>query len=233
MEIARLTTSICRVFNTYTGREPKEMERIRINFFDMHPDVGRPLSFMISQTKWPVVRSEGWFVFALIARYPEGAKCISDLMHDVAVFAPLVELMTGKTLVEYKPVSSSASPEATPSPVSSRPTSASSPPFNFELSTPESLQPHAQAAEMVRLDRENAMVLVSELLKNRGSEMAVMRRSLFEDLLKGGGEILMSYEEARPKWDTNRSIPVPGNRRPKANLNVQEVAGQSFQEWAA
>jgi hypothetical protein len=230
MEIARLLTSICRVFNTYTGREPQEMERIRIKFFSMHPDVGRPLSFMVSQSKWPVVRSEGWFVFALIARHPEGAKCISDLMHDVAVFAPLVELMTGKRLVEYKPVSSSSS-EASPSTVSSTsPSVVASPPFSFEPHTPESLQPHAQAAEMARLDRENAMVLVSELLKNRGSEMAVMRRSLFEDLLRGGGEILMSYQEAKPTWGTQ---PVPGERRHRANLKIEEVAGQSFMEFSS
>jgi hypothetical protein len=52
--------------------------------------------------------------------------------------------------------------------------------------------PVGQAAEMARIDRENALVLITELLKNRGDEMAVMRKSLLEDLLKGGGEMVLS-----------------------------------------
>ncbi|KAF4629001.1 hypothetical protein G7Y89_g9148 [Cudoniella acicularis] len=212
MEISRLITAVCRVCNSYTGREPKEMERIRIKFFTMHPDVGRPLGFMVSQTKWPVVRSEGWFVLALMARYPEGAQCISDLMADVVVFQPLVELLTGKDLIEAK------------SPTPSTSASPGSPELTFEGQTPESVQPHAQAAEMARIDRENALVLVSELLKNRGSEMAVMRRTLFEDLLKGGGDLVLSYREAKPNWGQK---PVPIESRRRTGLNVQEVAAES------
>ena len=105
MEISRLITAACRVVNTYKERTPEQMERIRKKFFKMHPDIGRPLGFMVSQTKWPVVRSEGWFVFALMARYPEGAQCISDLMQEIEVFQSLVELLTGKTFLDNKPIS--------------------------------------------------------------------------------------------------------------------------------
>jgi len=225
MEISRLITSVCRVCTSYAGRSPEEMERIRKKFFRMHPDVGRPLSFMVSQEKWPVVRSEGWFVFALMARFPEGAQCISDLMHDVAVFQPLVEILTGKRIVDYQPAS--ASPGSESSPAITSPASASGPSYYFEGRTPESVQPHAQAAEMARIDRENALVLVSELLKNRGSEMAVMRRALFEDLLKGGTEIMMSYKEAKPLYGEK-----PNENRPRAGLRFQEVVAESVVEFS-
>jgi len=229
MEISRLITSVCRVFTSYTGRSPEDMERIRIKFFKMHPDVGRPLSFMVSQDKWPVVRSEGWFVFALMARFPEGAQCISDLMHDVAVFQPLVEMLTGKKIIDYPyPPPSSSPASSTPTTITSPSGSGSgsSSTFNFEGRSPESVQPHAQAAEMARIDRENALVLVSELLKNRGKDMAVMRRTLFEDLLKGGTEIMLSHKEASPM----QGKVLPRENRARAGLNLQETAAESVIE---
>jgi hypothetical protein len=220
MEISRLITAVCRVFNTFTGYTEERMERVRKKFFAMHPDVGRPLSFMVSQEKWPVVRSEGWFVFALMARYPEGAQCISDLMQDVAVFQPLVYLLTGKNLVDYQPncPASSALSSAEISPESSISNT-------LDGLAPESVKPDAQAAEMARVDRENALVLVNQLLKNRGSEMAVMRRTLFEDLLKGGAEVHMSYKDAT--WG---HTPVPRERRARGGANIHEAVEQSVYE---
>jgi hypothetical protein len=230
MEISRLITAVCRVFNTYQGRTPEDMERIRKKFFDMHPDVGRPLGFMVSQTKWPLVRSEGWFVFALMARYPEGAQCISDLMQDITVFQPLVEMLTGKALIDYKPVSSPSSEMSEMSPGSGSGAGVATA-MSWESQTPESAtiqSPGAgQEAEMARIDKENALVLISELLKNRGTEMAVMRRTLFEDLLKGGSEILMTYKEAAPGGVGGS---VPREKRQRAGLNIQQIAEQSSYE---
>ncbi len=229
MEIARLIASVTRVFTTYTGRTPEQMTKIRIKFFRLHPDVGRPLSFMVSQTKWPVVRSEGWFVFAIMARFPEGAQCISDLMHDVSVFQPLVQILTGKDIIEFKSPASS-SPVTTPSDSSGPSPTYSGPNTGYEAKTPESVQPNAQAAEMERIDRENALVLVSELLKNRGKDMAVMRRALFEDLLKGGGELVLSYKELSPTWGGR---PVPKDQRHSASKNLQQVIEESSGELYA
>ncbi|KAK0122658.1 hypothetical protein ONS96_009696 [Cadophora gregata f. sp. sojae] len=231
MEIARLVTSICRVFNTGEGRSTEESEtkRIQSTIFTLHPDIGRPLSFMVSQTKWPVVKSEGWFVFALMAQTEEGAQCISDMLQDVSVFRPLVEMLTGKALVDYEP--SSSSPGSLSSPHSTLPTSSSPPiPLIQYESQPESPQPHAQAAEMARLDRENATVMVSELLKNRGSKMAVLRRTMLEDLLKGGTELVMSYREASPNWRSPNTVPTALESRHRAGLNLQEAAEQSMRE---
>lgn len=221
MEISRLITAVCRVFTAYKGRPASELNDTRRRFLLRHPDIGRPLSFMVSQTKWPIVRSEGWFVLALMARYPDSAQCISDLMQDVAVFQPLVEMLTGKPLLEYKPTST------TNTSLSTLQNGSSALSIEPQTSEPEPVQPHAQAAEMARIDRENALVLVSELLKNRGDEMAVMRRTLFEDLLKGGGELVMSYREAKEENGPGKWKESDGTG---AGRNLQEVATESISE---
>jgi len=184
MEIARLLTAICRMF-TSPSQNVDDVERRRKQFFDYHPDVGRPLSFMVSQKKWPIVRSEGWFAMALMARTPEGAIVISDILHDVQVFQPLVELLTGQSFVKE--------PSATPVdlPVDDR--------TRLEGITPEGSLTGTKEAEMARIDRENALVLVSEVLRHRGPEMAAIRRSAFEDLLKGGGVIHLSYQQVKER----------------------------------
>ena len=172
-------------------------------------------------------------MFALMARFPEGAQCISDLMQDVAVFQPLVEMLTGKKIGDIQSQSgpSSLSPGSDTSTAIASPASgtASSSTFDFEGRSPESVQPHAQAAEMARIDRENALVLISELLKNRGKDMAVMRRTLFEDLLKGGTEIMMTYKEAKPLQGEKL---LPKEKRVRAGLNLQEVAADSLLEFS-
>jgi len=220
MEIARLITAICRTYNSRTGPSTEAYEGTRRRFFKLHPDIGVPLGFMVSQTKWPVVRSEGWFVFALMARFPEGAQCISDMMQDVQVFQPLVELLTGKNLIEYKP---GASPDASQGSEISFPDSNDC--ASLEGKSPESAKEIAPGVDMTRIDRENAVVLVSELLKNRGSEMALMRKTLFEDLLKGGGDMILSYRENMAK-----GAPVPKDKRARSGYDVQDISVQSFNE---
>jgi hypothetical protein len=228
MEISRLITAVCREYNALKGRAEEYNERIRKTFFLMHPDIGRPLGFMVSQDKWPVVRSEGWFVYALMARYPEGAQCISDLMQDVSVFEPLVVLLTGKNLVDYNPAlltSSTTSPSDTPSTVPALSPSNSLP---LNLGTPESVKANTRAAELARIDRQNALVLVSELLKNRGSEMAIMRKSMFEDLLKGGANALLASQEDESKRDEkSQHPPAP----PSDGLGLQELASYSVHDF--
>ncbi|KAI9640853.1 hypothetical protein NHQ30_010694 [Ciborinia camelliae] len=233
MEISRLITAVCRVFTACKTRPAEELNETRRKFLLRHPDIGRPLSFMVSQTKWPIVRSEGWFVFALMARYPDSAQCISDMMQDVTVFQPLVEMLTGKPLLlEDKP---SAAPPSSSSSSSAAPPDTAGPLLDIEPRTPdpEPVKPHAQAAEMARIDRENALVLVSELLKNRGDEMAVMRRTLFEDLIKGGGELIVSSRVGRDSvggsGGSGGGDGGSGSGR-TPGLDLQEVAMESINE---
>jgi len=81
---------------------------------------------------------------------------------------------------------------------------------------------------MARLDRENALVLVSELLKNGGEGMAVMRRTMFEDLLRGGANLMISYKEA-----TNMLTESRREQRLRLGLGVQDVSVQAYGEFAS
>jgi hypothetical protein len=218
MEIARLFTAIVRVFYS-TAMKDEDIERRRKQFFEYHPDVGRPISFMVSQKKWPVVRSEGWFVMALMARSVEGAICISDILHDIQVFQPLVELLTGKSMADSSPAGSPLNPG------SDEPGSIGS--LEGPNGTPGSQPSNTKQADMARIDRENAMILVSELLKQRGSEMATIRRTVFEDLLKGGGMMHLTYQEV---LDQEKSQEEKAPRPPKLRLNMYEATEESVKE---
>lgn len=231
MEISRLITAVCREFNVLKGRTEEYNAKTRKTFLLMHPDIGRPLGFMVSQDKWPVVRSEGWFVFALMARYPEGAQCISDLMQDVAVFEPLVILLTGKKIIDYNPTlltSTAPSDQAKPSLGSSGSTMGPSANSLLNFQTPESVKADTREADMARIDRQNALVLVSELLKNCGAQMAVVRKAMFEDLLRGGtNEILASQKRESDQLEKLGSLPEP----PADWLGVQELASSSVHDF--
>lgn len=187
MEIARLLTAICRVY-TSPNQNIADVDRRRKEFFDRHPDLGRPLSYMVSQKKWPVVRSEGWFVMALIARTPEGVDCIADILHEPHVFQTLVELLTGKSITP-------------PTPTDTFVNDANSNAIEGVPSTASPSVVGGRDATIQRIDRENALVLVSELLRQRGEQMARLRRTVFEELLQGGGLMHLTYAQVQERED--------------------------------
>lgn len=206
MEIARLLAVICRVLTSPSQHIPN-IEGRRKEFFDCHPDVRRPLGFMVSQKKWPIIHSEGWFVMALMARTSEGAIVVNDILLDTQVFQALVELLTKRYAVN----------DASMSPAD--------PPVNggkqLEGERVKASPASTKGAEMTHIDRENALVLVSEVLRNYGSEMDPVRQSLFRDLLKDGGVMHLSYQQVKQReafYDGKATEPKTG----LSMHNVQE-----------
>ena len=227
MEISQIIAEVCRVFNTLESYTEEQIDHIRKKFLVMHPEVGQTLCFMISQDKWPVVRSEGWLIFALISSFPEGARCVGDLMHDVTIFQRLVDLVTDESPSAYTSVSSTGSPSSISPPesvVSGR--SLASQVLN---ATPVSAESGMKVVEMERVDRQNALVFLNGLLRNRGCKMAVMRRAILEDLLKGHADFLMATTEGDfDDYVVLRCLPVPLGLK----INVQELASVSFCEFS-
>jgi hypothetical protein len=190
MEIARALAAVCRVLAARTpapGTDVAALQTRRRELFERHRDIGTPLSFLVSQTKWPVVRSEGWFVLALLARTEEGVQCVADIMHDIDVFTPLMDLMTGKTFIERMSSPITSPTEATSSLLAEL--IAAKDDGGGAAAGGAATVGTTKEAEMARIDRENALVLVSELLRRRGSTMAFMRRIAFEELLQDGGSL--------------------------------------------
>lgn len=149
LEIARITAAIWRCLNTTDQPvENDDVASITRKLFSKHSNVVAPLAMMVSQSRWPVLRSEGWFALALMARSKEGTAAINRVLGRVEFLGALVETITGKSMaveVDNRTVASEAGPGSEPSEPGIRP---------------------SQREEMRMRDRENAMVLVSELLKN-------------------------------------------------------------------
>lgn len=138
VEIARIVASICRGLNSSgAASDPESQGEMLHRFYNFHPNVARPLSMMVSQSRWPVIRSEGWFALALMARSRDGSAAVSDVLQQVEVFGPLVETIMGRVPLEEEGDGSGREQES------------------------------EQQKVMKAKDRDNARVLVGELLKNR------------------------------------------------------------------
>ncbi len=149
LEIARITAAIWRCLNNVEQSE--DLNPIIRKLVLNHSTVVAPLAMMVSQSRWPVVRSEGWFALALMARSKEGAAGINSILGRVEILGALVETITGQSMaVEVERGSAVPGPDVQES---------GSDPTGRGMMTD-------QKEEMKTRDRENAMVLVHELLKN-------------------------------------------------------------------
>lgn len=205
IEIARTITAILRVLNSPgPPTSMAEMRETQRRLYSLHPDLARPLKVLACQDQWSVIRSEAWFTFALMAKDKVGAAAVDDVVMDSDVVRVLVEIVTGKR------ITGGTDSEDT----------------YFERTGQESPagSPGAQRrlAETKRIDRENALVLISKLLENRVSRINSSDRieshflfSIFREMTclqcaKKSSKI--SYTER------NSCIKVSDNSRPRQEV---------------
>ena len=147
VEIARTIASIWRCINSSSQSiTPQMLSETLRRLCLMHPNIGKPISLMVSQSQWPIVRSEGWFAMALMARSREGSAAVNDILHQIEVFGPLVETIKGRS----RSIGGESSPAA--------------------IEDDEGMETESRSAQerdMRVKDRDNALVMISELLKNR------------------------------------------------------------------
>ena len=144
-ETGRTVATICRCISTSAqGLPPESTEAIWHRLYGLHHDIATPLAMMISQSRFPVLRSEGWFALALMARSEEGSAAVSEVFQQLEAFGVLVSTITGQSSTSERP--------ATGNTMSSE--------SNGSDRSPE------QAQKMKDKDRENALVLVNELLRH-------------------------------------------------------------------
>ena len=154
LEVARVIAAILRTINSAVSSDLEgPVQSILDRLYLLHPDISRPVSMMVTQSQWQIVRSEGWFALALMARSAAGSAAIDAALQQVEFFAALEQTIRGQSSLSNTgssvPARRSLSETVTP-----------------ERSTePESMS--SQEKDMRAKDRENAMVLVHELLKNR------------------------------------------------------------------
>ncbi|KAL8791104.1 MAG: hypothetical protein Q9213_000311 [Squamulea squamosa] len=166
-ETGRTVATICRCISSSSqGLPPESTTAIWHRLYGMHLDIATPLAMMISQSRFPVLRSEGWFALALMARLDEGSAAVSEVFQQLDVFGVLVSTITGQTAT------------STERPATATMSGSDSSGSSIDRS-PEQVQ------EMKAKDRENALVLVNELLRHTGDNLSDIRRSVMEDLLRG------------------------------------------------
>ncbi|KAM0327545.1 hypothetical protein ACHAQA_005836 [Verticillium albo-atrum] len=154
-------------------------------FYRRHAGLGKALAHLVAQDKFGVLRSEAWFVFALMARSSDGAGVVARALSAPGAWEALVESVTGR---KEGQVAEEPADEAGRS--KGDVTVSTDAAALVEGLEPQQVDPQ-QAEGMAKIDRENGLVLVSELVKHAGEELPASRRAALEEILKEGGELVV------------------------------------------
>ncbi|KAG5781633.1 hypothetical protein H9Q73_004705 [Fusarium xylarioides] len=187
LEAARSVATICRVLHTAPIEEvlsgwSSEPEKTpsRDLFYAEH-DLSQVLSFLITQEKWPILKSEAWFVFALMSRSKDGAQVIANVLAISGAMDALSYAVTGKTANDEAPQIEGGAPEIPPA-------------IPEELALePQQVDPK-QKANMAKVDRENCLVLCTEIVKN-GETLESEQIGRLRSLIRQGTELLEKKAE--------------------------------------
>lgn len=150
LEVGRIMAAIWRCLNVSdSSQEPNLLKDLLHRLYSMHANIARPLAMMVTQARWPVIRSEGWFALALMARSHEGSVAVNSILQQVEVFGALVETVTGQSIA-------TVTEESIPA-IESEP----------DAPLPEAGETRSEQETEIRTrNRENAMVLITELQRN-------------------------------------------------------------------
>ncbi|KAG5932114.1 hypothetical protein E4U53_001472 [Claviceps sorghi] len=213
LEAARCVAAICRALHSSPvfGNAPEasvvdtessprcSQEERRRAFYAAHA-VQKPLGFLITQDKWPSLKSEAWFVLALMSRSNDGARLVLSLLADNApVRASLQQTMKGGQAVEDEvededkesnqddAVEQQQGQQQGEQPSSSV---ANSPAQGSFAASDLRLEPRQmdkeQKAKMARVDAENALILCTELVKRGEDTVTAEMLVLLQELVRDG-----------------------------------------------
>jgi hypothetical protein len=97
-EIGRIVASICRILIPKYREQDQEAEVMLKHLFNMHESIAFPIGAMITQSQWPVVRSEGWFALALMASSQMGFMAVADCLEKVDLLPTLEQTLSAESL---------------------------------------------------------------------------------------------------------------------------------------
>ncbi|RYP52297.1 hypothetical protein DL768_002509 [Monosporascus sp. mg162] len=201
-EAARAALAVCRVVHTHTAavfQAPDEAEESNSSpgsdsrlagFYDNHAgQLEGALAFLGSQKKFPLLRSELWFVLALMARSAAArAAVVAGLMRNREVLEALAEAVTGrKDVLEDQEGRDSAASQ----PASDHATSGGGCLMSELALEPRQVDPK-QAASMTKVDRENGLVLISELVETAPDPSGSIPLDTLRRMLKEGGDLVLA-----------------------------------------
>ncbi|KAI1134580.1 ARM repeat-containing protein [Hypoxylon sp. FL0543] len=200
METARAVANVCRVLHSdkppgssllpETSTSPPLSEEaahsLLQDFYSKHPTLADTLLYLGLQNKFPVLRSELWFVLALMARSAEGAAIVSQFLRQrPEIIGVLVKAVTGEKIPEDQQTQDADSNSAEGSSLNLAAISS-----GLGQLEPQQVDP-TKAATMSKIDRENGLVLITELLKHCPDELSPSAINTFSRIAKTGGELLL------------------------------------------
>ncbi|KAF9775120.1 hypothetical protein IL306_006816 [Fusarium sp. DS 682] len=182
LEAARSVATVCRVLHTaateevLSGWKSENGETSSRSLFYAEHDLSQVLSFLITQEKWPILKSEAWFVFALMSRSKDGAQVVAKVLDVSGAMDALSYAVAGKATNGETPQIEGGVAEVPPG-------------IPEELALePQQVDPK-QKANMAKVDRENCLVLCTEVVKN-GETLESEQSSRLQGLIRQGTELL-------------------------------------------
>ncbi|KAI1468977.1 armadillo-type protein [Daldinia caldariorum] len=185
METARAVACACRVLHSdkpagsallsessLSSASEEEARALLRDFYDKHPTLIDTLLYLGLQSKFPVLRSDLWFVLALMSRSAEGLAIVKQaILQHPELKDLLAAAVAGEREASDKPPAETG----------------------LDLSAigqlePQQVDPKKAATKM---DRENALVLIAELAKSGPDELPSEARDEFVEMLKTGGELVL------------------------------------------
>ncbi|KAI1864335.1 uncharacterized protein JN550_008892 [Neoarthrinium moseri] len=165
-------------------------------FYDNHDTLPSALIYLGTQKKFPVLRSDVWFVMALMSRTPSGASIVASCLQNIELLRALLETVTGHDMLaglEELDTIAAGSPDSQQLVAGARADSAEA---GVPGMLPQGLEPQqvdpARKAGMERVDRENGLVLIAELLQRCPEKLRVLPLETFREILRTGGELVLN-----------------------------------------
>ncbi|KAH8649019.1 armadillo-type protein [Xylariales sp. PMI_506] len=200
-EAARTVVAVLRVLHSSQSDPhslPKSMLPAQVSseeaiegFYHSHTALADTLVYLGTQIKFPVLRSDLWFVLALVSRSPSGVRIVLQCLQNEELLKALTKAVVeaedsagGGDNLTVLPQTISAS-EETENPI----TVAREGLQGLNLG-PQAVDP-AQKLSMTRVDRENGLVLIAEVLQ-RCPETPISEK--LKEILKAGGDIVISQQ---------------------------------------
>ncbi|KAJ4417157.1 hypothetical protein N0V82_006357 [Gnomoniopsis sp. IMI 355080] len=207
----------------------------RARFYSAH-DLAVPLSFLIKQTRFPALRSEAWFVLALMTRAPDGARVVQSALQSFEACRALVESITGRDMADGHDLllAASSSPPAEgqedgPLRVRDGQQQQGQASLGIEGLGLGSLEPQqvdaATQANMARIDRENGLCMVAELVRNHAGDLLPLRKNIYEQLLLTGGELVLHARESGGGGGTDADMGGVGELGSSGQMMAQQMMG--------
>ncbi|ELQ35209.1 hypothetical protein M0657_007654 [Pyricularia oryzae] len=207
-EASRAALALCRVLHGSSGgpettiltspawQEPTTSSGPLANFLARHDGIHDLLAFLLTQTRFPALRSEAWFVLALTTRHgsdgaPLVARALTSSDEALAALERAVSLGQGQAAAEAarKTEEEKQKQVATVDGIEG---------LGLE---PKQADPR-QAPQMAKIDRENVLVLLVELLKSQAAlkVLSEEHKTRLQQLMQTGGEMVLGERE-QPEVD--------------------------------